>query len=1237
MLFTQRRHGWRACLAATLVTIPLVSLPSIASAADAELASGSDWTVVQAPGGYLVTVDLDKKLPMISDAPTIEVDGSSIGLATESADGRSLSVFTTDAGVTSADDVEAAWFSKPSGGAQARTAAAAVEAVDAEPLDENPSSTGTYDVTESVYNFGTQAIDLAAIGGIKGEMQGKIYLPTTGGERPTVLLLHGRHTSCSTGTTPATRWPCNPGQINVPSFAGYDGTARALASHGYAVVSVAANAINSNDNQLALDQGAQARGRLLLDTLSMLDKANKGESVSYHDAQKDKDVTLADALADQSPLPGLTQTTQAMSPSDLLGRFDLTNVGMMGHSRGGEGVTSAATLNQALDKPWGIKTILPLAPVDFARMTVPNVAMNVILPYCDGDVSNQQGQHMLDDSRYAFGDDSLRSGVWAMGANHNFFNSVWTPGVYAYSTSDDWGATSTDAVCGPRSTTNIRMTAQKQYDTGTAYMAGWFRLTLGGEKQFLPMFDGSGAVPAVLDGEDVRSVSTAPASARTTITSFEATSSLVRPVGSASATVCASAAARTVPQTLPTCTTSINTSAAPHWTPASNGGNVPATPVTKLAWTALTAGTTPSELRVTLPAKARDARDAERLSVKMAADESIPTGTDLTLSVIDDEGTTYSSKVSALNPLAVNRLPASTSTLLKKLVLQQVNVPTAALKDAGLDLSDIREVRFAAATGADTTPSGAVYLSDLAFESSSVGTPKITTEPTINVRGTSVAEGSAPGTADIAVYLDKKASKAVTGYVSTLGSATGRGGITMEKVTFAPGETCQVVSSPILGDKLASSTNSTVIKTSVINTSGGIMGAHALDNLIVREDDGVTGSAVALPEAGVQGDACDELAVSRTTGSLAVSDETPAPGDPVTVTASGYRSGESVAFGLGASSLGSAIADASGKVVLAATVPADAAIGTTAVTAVGSGTGFTSKGSIEVLNGTATTLALSPEIPEINESATLTADVTGPDTAGTVEFFDGTTSLGVADVEDGTATLEVAAGFKAGEHSFTAVFGQTASAQRSESNVVGLTLTKGKSGIAMVLAADTSVYGTGVKGSVAVANGDGGTVTISYGDTSFDVALSSSDTATFSLPKELAAGTYDVEAVFNGTDKVEASGVATAQHVVTKKATTAGITTTSKVKKGKSFTVKTSIAGATAGTYPTGTVKVYVRKSGGSYVLTRTLTVTAASKGVVSTKVSVSKKGTATIKSVYSGDGSYSGATSPAKAVKITR
>jgi hypothetical protein len=1177
-----QRCAWRTGLAAVLVSIPLATLPSTATAASPDLASGSDWNVTQAPGGYLVTVDLDEALPIKSDAPTIEVDGAPIGIATESADGKSLSVFTTDASVVKADDAEAGWFSSPSGGASSKRAAAVPDDIAraaAAPLAENPAAIGSYQYTESVYDFGTQSVPLAGMplapGGIRGELQGKMYLPTTGGARPTVVLLHGRHTSCSpivppTQQNPAPpanpdRWPCAKGYLNVPSFAGYDGTARALASQGYAVVSIAANAINSNDNQLALDQGAQARGQLLLDTLSMLDKANKGQPVSYYDAQKKKDVSLDDALANQSALPGLasSEATTPIRPAGLVGKFDLTTIGMMGHSRGGEGVTSAATLNQGLAKPWGIKSILPLAPVDFSRATVPDVAMNVILPYCDGDVSNQQGQHMLDDSRYAFDDDVLRSGVWAMGANHNFFNSVWTPGVYSYSTSDDWSGTSPestnarDTVCGtnPAVTSSIRMTPKEQYDTGTAYMAGWFRLTLGGEKQFLPMFDGSGTVPAVLNGEDVRSMSTAPSSARKTITTFESTSSLVRTVGAASATVCASAFGRTVPQPLPACTTSISTSATPHWTPASNGGNVPATPVTKMAWTALSTGTTtqtPSEVRVSVPAPARNASGSERLSFKTAADESVTTGTDLTLSVIDGKGVTYSSKVSALNPLAVNRLPASTSAILKKIVLQQVNVPTASLTAAGLDLSDIREVRFAAATGADTTPTGAVYLSDLAFESSSVGTPVVKTEPTIDVFTPAVEEGDGPGTADVAVYLNGPTKAPVTGYVSVLGSATGRGGIAMEKVTFSPGEVCKVVTAPILGDNAASTSNSTLVKASVINTSGAVQGKKSLGNILVREDDGIALTPPTatnpnppvvpeLPAVGAQGNVCAEAAALSTPGAVTVDGGTIAPGATVVLTATGYRAGETVTFSLDGKVLGTATADAAGKAVLSAVLPADVKPGSTVVTAVGSGSGFTSEGALQ----------------------------------------------------------------------------------------------KNASGTSLVLGSDSAVYGSTVRGFVTVSGADSGTVTVTAGGTSSTVPVGASGTASFTLPADLAVGSYTVKAVYNGSDAVKDSS-ATAAYRVTRKATAASLSAKSSVKKGKKLAVRTTVRGATAGTYPTGTVKVYVKTSNGTYSLKDTVRLRASDRGVVSTSVKVTrKKATIRVKAVYSGDGNYAGDTTASKGVRV--
>ena len=84
----------------------------------------------------------------------------------------------------------------------------------------------------------------------------------------------------------------------------------------------------------------------------------------------------------------------------------------MGHSRGGEGVARAAVLNADRGGQYGIRAVLPLAPTDFARATVPGVAMSVLLPYCDGDVSDLQGQKFYDDTRYSVtGDTAPRSTV----------------------------------------------------------------------------------------------------------------------------------------------------------------------------------------------------------------------------------------------------------------------------------------------------------------------------------------------------------------------------------------------------------------------------------------------------------------------------------------------------------------------------------------------------------------------------------------------------------------------------------------------------------------------------------------------------------------------------------------------------------------------------------------------------------------------------------------------------------
>ena len=1244
---TPRGLLFAAALCLTPVMALATAVPATAaSSSSPATASGSNWTVIAVPGGYQVTLELDEKLPIVDDAPTILADGIDLGLALESSDGLSLSVITADPSVLTATEVVKGWSSGTDKAAESTTvpvttstaagrtiqkrldALATSETTSAARAAEDldPSAPGAYTVTEAEYDFGDQAIPLAAIGGIRGEMTGKFYLTDAPGARPVVVLMHGRHTSCNgTGPNPL-RWPCGALQHNVRSYLGYEGTARALASNGYNVVSIAVNAINSNDAQLTLDNGAEARGQVVLDTLTMLKKISAGDAVSYNDVVTATGVTttrtLDDALALATTRVDQPSVPAAVTAASLVGRFDTTHVGIMGHSRGGEGVASAATLNQALPTPFGIEAVLPLAPVDFGRMTISDAPTAVFLPYCDGDVSNQQGQHMIDDSRAAFDDNVLRSAVWVMGANHNFFNSVWTPGKYPYSTGDDWSTSDTTSTCATNSPT--RLTADQQYQVGVSYMTGFFRLTMGGETQFQSLFDGS-VKPATASTTfaDVRVMASQPHDKTALITDFASQSSLTRSYGTGTAVVCANLTGRTLPQTLPYCATTKASSQVPHWTPASFAPNVPATPVTKFTWTTAT-----GELRVSVPTGKRNVSAYSQLTFKSAPEESIPSGTDYTISVVDGSGQIYSVLASAINPLAVNRMPGGTNTTLNKVVLQQLTIPTSSM--TGINLNDVREVRFRAATGADATVTGGIYLSDLAFDKPSVGTAVKTTRTAVNVGSTTTEEGNGPGTADVPVMLNRADKNTVTAYVSVVGTATGKVGLGMEKVVFAPGETCKPVTVSTLGDSTASNAATSLFKVSVTNTQYAVMGANAFTNLVVREDDGTTGSVVAAAAVGAQGDVCAEQVQALTTGSLEVSPQTIAPGDSFTATASGYRAGESVSFALNGGSIATVIADATGTATTTVTAPADTTLGTATVATTGAGFGYKTEGTLEVLATTATSLEISPETPSLLEPVTLTATVSGASTAGTVTFTEGETVLGSVDTVDGVATFEVEDGFGAGEHEIVAAFAATSTASASSSDSIGFTLAKNVATIVVTTDASTTVYGDPIEVTATVDGSDTGTVRFSYGDgIETDVDLEDG-TATLSLPADLLPGEYTVTAQLLENATTEASTTGSASFTITKLVTSVVVSTdAAKHVFGTAGVVTAELDGTSEGTvrFGYGTTTVDVEASdgvatltlpaalaGGSYAISAQLLESSTSEAseISTTPYTVTKKATTT-------------------------
>ncbi|WP_037915039.1 alpha/beta hydrolase [Actinacidiphila yeochonensis] len=891
-----RRRAARgaAALAATALSLgaALAAAPAASAAApgadSGTVASGHDWSVTRAAGGYLVRLRLDQALPVRDDVPELTVGGTDLGPAAESADGRTLTAATTDPAAARATAVSWHWST---GGDSTATGPTTLPSTSAQLAAQQrtrqhggarPGGTGTtaadpttvghgaYTVAD--YDFGAQSIPLADIGGIRGELEGRVYLPAAPGPHPLVVFLHGRHSSCYNTTTlkGASGWPCPAGTAPILSYAGYDGAGDALAADGYTVVSISANAINANDNQLSPDDGAGTRGQLVLDTLTMLKKADTGRPVSYFDAATGKDTTLDQALAaGRTTYPGGTVTARR-----LVGTMDFSRIGLMGHSRGGEGVVTAATLNESLAQPWGIRSVFALAPIDFTRATLPDVVTTTLLPYCDGDVSDQQGQHYYADSRDGtFADDVQRSNVWVMGTDHDFYNSSWTPPYPG--ASDDWSR-SDDPVCGTSATAlasgqNIRLTADQQYQVGSAYVAGFFESTLGHQDAFQGMFDGSGQEPPSVAGyADVRTVAQQPAADRADIATFKAASPLVTATGATSAAVCASYPGRTTVQALPSCPADGSTLAkqqVPYWTPANYAPNVPLNPMTHMAWTdaAGAQGTTGAGgttggaggVAVTVPPSARDASRYDDLTVDMSPDESVATATDVRLSVTDTRGRTWSAPVSSLNPWGVRRMPgAAGTTLLSKIVLQQVRVPVSTLRKAGVDTSRLARVAFTPLAGPDGTTGGGVYLSDLALERSDQGTPAAHPRTAVDVASTEVEEGDGPATDHLAVYLTRPSASPVTVWLSVLGAATGPVGPGAQEVTFPPGATCRAVAVPVTGDTAPGTAATTAYKAAVSDPSGAVLGGQDFGTLTVREDDGVTGTATAAPPVGPQGDVC---------------------------------------------------------------------------------------------------------------------------------------------------------------------------------------------------------------------------------------------------------------------------------------------------------------------------------------------------------------------------------------------
>ena len=221
-------------------------------------------------------------------------------------------------------------------------------------------------------------------------LNAKVWLPEGDGPFPLTLIVHGNHNS------------------GDRSDGGYDYLGELLASRGIIAASVDENFLNSSSlydilGFAGLKKENDARAFILLEHLRQWHEWNTDASHQF------------------------------------FGKVDFDNIGLIGHSRGGEAVALAAAFAElkyfpdnalaALDYPFRIKSVVAIAPVhrqyDPAGLEVSLKDVNYLVLHGahDMDVFSFMGANMY--RRTDVSDDGMKAQIWMQYANHGQFNSSW--------------------------------------------------------------------------------------------------------------------------------------------------------------------------------------------------------------------------------------------------------------------------------------------------------------------------------------------------------------------------------------------------------------------------------------------------------------------------------------------------------------------------------------------------------------------------------------------------------------------------------------------------------------------------------------------------------------------------------------------------------------------------------------------------------------------------------------------
>ena len=354
----------------------------------------------------------------------------------------------------------------------------------------DPGIRGYLPVRARHYDFGDQFLSIPDYP-VPSEMRGAVFYPRFGGSYPLVVILHGRHPSSYNPDDLdqlSFAWPPDPNFIRIDNHLGHTGLARHLASRGFVVATISANAIASVDAQFPLNSQL-ARARLIQEHLNYLLLSNNDPNIEPFFGQ-------------------------------LVGKINEEKIGLLGHSRGAESVLLNTLINNgdggqlppapdptifagADSDPalFDIDAVMSVSPTADLQMGIHDTPMAVLVGYADGDTDLRGAAHYessLYTRQYAgipVPDLAPKHLIFAMGANHNYFNRFWIPGRFPAGTGDDTLFRPLDCHIDPSNRLNGRLSPGKQLRLLNAYAAAFFETYLKDDDSHIDVLTGESVDP----------------------------------------------------------------------------------------------------------------------------------------------------------------------------------------------------------------------------------------------------------------------------------------------------------------------------------------------------------------------------------------------------------------------------------------------------------------------------------------------------------------------------------------------------------------------------------------------------------------------------------------------------------------------------------------------------------------------------------------------------------------------